>query len=46
MVVFSDARFMREFGFDIELTIFGTSVSTPASGGSYPRLRLGPNWCS
>lgn len=43
MVVFSDARFMGEFRFDIELTIFGTSVSTSASGGSYSQLYLGPN---
>lgn len=34
---------MRKSEFYIELTTFGTSVSNPASGGSFPRLRLGPN---
>lgn len=42
MVVFSDDYFIREFEFDIELTIFGTSISIPANRGLYPRLRLGP----
>lgn len=43
MVVFSDAYFMGKIEFDIELTIFDTSVSTLTSGGSYPQLRLGHN---
>lgn len=46
MVIFSDSCFIREFEFDIKLTIFSTSISTLANRGSYLWFRLGSNECN